>query len=406
MNDFTGGIFIGDDLQYQQFLKNNPEIKKELDKEKRSNLGKTETTTRISSSDMTPISEDDLNMIKRTRVRHDYETVYMQPDIKFYDRFYMDDSKDESRIPEDIVTKAKKIKRIYRGNYLKYMDACLARDEYIDALIDSYGGEELFELAFHSGRVKEWIPPVPKYAKTSMDYDMVMSGVIDTSDLTETKPELAMEVFESMDIKGEPVFTVGPVTNKVMNDNINAIINNEYHNNSRYKQYLNKAVINISESDILASFNTEMGYKTEVKNESSILLSETPEAFAEKYYLDGLTDASGKLTRARNGEDISTHNDNERVYDTATGKYMSKSEHDGREVVRQMAKNSDWSEHKLMCLFNIGTRSERERMEINARRNQKNKKKKSASMPESDIFGSDFSQFIDDLGIDDLMRGD
>ena len=63
MNDFTGGIFIGDDLQYQQFLKNNPEIKKELDKEKRSNLGKTETTTRISSSDMTPISEDDLNMI-------------------------------------------------------------------------------------------------------------------------------------------------------------------------------------------------------------------------------------------------------------------------------------------------------------------------------------------------------
>lgn len=410
--DSFAGLFIGDDLEYQTYLKNNPEVREELEKNTRQSLASTKTTTRISSSDVTPISEDDLTLLKRTIPRHDSTAVYMQPDINFYDKFYISDMSDtESKIPPEIVKNARKIKRIYRGNYLKYIDACCARDEYMSALIDAYGGEDLFQLKYFTKMCKDWIPPVPKYAKTSHDYDAVMSGVIDTSSLVPADPDMAQEIIDTLPEPDMIRISDGPVISKRENDVINNILDGGTNFGGRVKKQLGR-VINLSEADILKSFNLETGYDdgTDSKNDDNKLFSETPDAYLANYINDGSIDSENRLIRLMNGEDISPVATNDRVYDSNTGRYMSERELENRKFIRHISEHGGWAEHKLMTLFNVGTRGERDRLELAARRTNNNKKKKSASMDE-DIFGNSYTDYDDisdvsynDLSIDDLMR--
>ena len=68
--------FIGFEEDYKEYKETQ---------EKETTVG---TGNKIASADMPDISEEDLNIITRSRKRHDCFTVYMQSDMSFYDEYY------------------------------------------------------------------------------------------------------------------------------------------------------------------------------------------------------------------------------------------------------------------------------------------------------------------------------
>lgn len=392
-------IFFGDDRDYEKYLKDNPHVKRELDENRSDKLQDTGgSIVRISSSDITPISEDDLNLISGVRIRHEYSNVYMQPDINFYDSIYKNDI--DIVVDMELFNKAKTIKRIYRNNCMAYYKACAIREEYMQALIDAFGGDESDVVnAINMGSAKHiWVPPIPRYASSSNDYSLVMNGYIDLSDVVSQDYEGFKEIFdEYLKEMGDCEINVteSPILNPAYNDRLvkkfdeNASLNSTtYHSDKLFK----------TNSWTLADFENQLRSICGVGDDNDVddsnkndpkILSRTPDNIKHSFITDGSITPNISLRDALNGlpyENDVSNNSNDVVYDSYN-RPISKREKMLKDMVKLLVAGG-WDEHQLMKLYKLGTRRELQSMERNANRR---KKKKPSSFIDDSLFGNDNS---------------
>lgn len=82
---------------------------------------------------------------------NDFGDSYHRPDEELY---------------SDINTAIRNIRRKYR-HYNDYVIAMRTIEDYLEQLIDKYGGRKNFKIALDLGNVSEYIPPIPKFRNTA-----------------------------------------------------------------------------------------------------------------------------------------------------------------------------------------------------------------------------------------------
>lgn len=379
--------FLGYEEDYEEYKKTSKSVNV---------IG--EKGNQISSDDIPPLSPEDALIIKQTRVHNDFKTVYMQSDSSFYDSYYNQEvsENDEDKELNDIMTEIKSIRRIYK-DYRKYLIAVELRRQYIDMLVDKYGGEELFTLNLESGLVKEWLPPKPSLSSVCPDYNLYLSGQLplivgdwDDDKLIELMDKL------SEDINPDEIGVVGSVIT-------NPLVLSEKHGTTRsIFSPSSNSFDGVTTSDlqelqrIMGSWiggESESNSSDKYKNEN--YFSKTKESIEKEYFGGAIIDISslGDL------ED----DPNEMVIDSETNRPMTRQELEKRMYIRFL-RDHGWDEWKLMKHFKVGSGFELKLMEQKQRIKRSAKKKAMSFM--SDLTGEDMTTISSIDQLNDILFDD
>lgn len=357
MSDTTDlDLFIGSKSSYEKHLRTNNIESEDAEDIKSSNSKESEKRKNVavlSKETLKPISDDMLNILKRTRTIHDYNTVYMQSSLEFYDEYYNDNEASEE------LKAARQIRRVYRV-YLDYIKAIDIRNAYIDTLIEKYGGEDTFQSKLSMGLVKDWIPKMPILSKKCPDYEMYLSGLIPIE--SETLPEgTTQEVIDSMQkeldgVELEESFDIETCIGMV--DDYNEYVESIYN---EYGLGRNSKSNTVTISD-LEELNKvfKSWYKPDTGETEQIMFKNAPENIKKRFLEYCSFNEPGLLNKVGHGEEIEPElpDMNEMVYDEKTGKNMTRKELMQRQTIRLMAQNG-WSESRLLNYSNVGSRLEK-----------------------------------------------
>lgn len=388
--------FIGFEEEYDQY-------KKESD-EKKANVDTGDVNT-IAYDNMEPISDEDLDLLKHTINRHDALKVYMNPDTSFYDSFYNHDEEET----DPLLQEARGIRRLYK-NIPDYKYALHIRDLYIKRLIEKYGGEEMYQLFLHGGKVQEWVPPYPILSKHAEGYDLFIQGIedMDINDYDTDSLCRLLELYQE-DIDVESMDTIGDVETR--REALIAAENVGQESNQSIRIGGSNANINgVSVNDLTALQQMFTSWYTDdkeaSKNHSDIdvsrFFSMTPEAIRKQYFASKPIHSNGVLEKLLNGEDydFSEHeNLSEMVIDDKTRLPMTRGEMKKRQFIRKMDEYG-WDSVKLMRRMSVGSEYELRVLDQKKKRN-KIAKKKAKSMMDT-MMGTDIPQEINT--IDELER--
>jgi len=89
---------------------------------------------------------------------------------------------DQYHLPDDLVfgnasEEIKKIKRKY-GSFASYQAALITIEEYMENLVEKYGGIKHFKMMLSIGMVHEYVPPIPRLKKTKENMAQERLGVV------------------------------------------------------------------------------------------------------------------------------------------------------------------------------------------------------------------------------------
>lgn len=383
----SDGIFIGFVEDYEKY--------QEAKGAEASGASEDKEIRKIAYDNMDPISDDDLKLLQRTITRHDHATVYMQPRMDFYDDYYHDDPDSY----ESLLSEVKKIRRIY-VNYQDFLNALDLRDQYLNSLVDKYGGEGLFEVYYKSGLVTDWIPPEPQLSKRSRDYDRYMNGDLWLVDgeynydqirdmLEEQIKDLGIDI-DSIDVRGDVV--TSPIILKHLNYNSQVTTSCRNTNN----------INGVSVSDLNAlqamfrQWYHEETNPTDNGKDDSEWFSNTPEAIRARYYTKPLVYMDRKFGDPEPDYELDP---NEMIMDEELNRPMTRAEHDQRKFVR-MLRDAGWGELRMMRYLGVGSKYEQKLMFLK-QKNRKKAKKKAVGLVKSimgdDMSGLDIFDNVDDL---------
>lgn len=393
------------------FIGYQEDYEKVKEKESKEQVSSTGTGKVISSDDIEPISDEDLLILNQTRCRHDPYTVYMQSDISFYDRFYLLDE-ETIDIPKDVLDEAKSIRRIYKDRF-RYLDAILARERYMEAIVDKYGGDELYELYADAGLVKEWTPPFPIYSRSAPDYELYQTigfsvdiGDWDDDLIEKITAEFTGEVdVENMGVVGGVL--VDPRKRNFLNTAVPV-------RNSPLRQLPHKKSLGSVDADdiqglqnLFTSWFKEDDSTSESANSATVeYYSNTPRNISERYYTKSPIDLRGVLTDSvENGgiQEVDDWDPNRMVVDPVTNRPMSSKELRLRQFIR-FASTAGWDEYRLMQYMGVGSNYELRLME--KKRKGRKKAVKQAKSIMSDIVGDDPVTISSISELDDLLYDD
>jgi hypothetical protein len=352
---------------------------------------------KIAYDNMDPISDEDLKILRGTITRHEYDTVYMQSRMDFYDDYYHEDPDSY----EALLSEVKKIRRIY-VNYNDFLRALDLREQYIDSLVEKYGGSGLFEVYYNTGLVTDWIPPEPQLSKRSKDYDRYMNGDLWSADGEfdyDRFRELIDQQIEDMGIDLEKVGVRGDVVTSPV---ILAHLNYSSNVTDGYRSTNNINGVSVTDLTALQEmFRQWYHEESETTNSSKSeeeWFSNTPEAIRARYYTRPLVYMDNKF-----GEPIIDEepDPNEMIIDSELNRPMTRSEHDQRKFVR-LLRDSGWGELRMMRYLGVGSKYEQKLMFMK-QKNKRKAKKKAQGLIQS-IMGDD----MDDLSMvisSDELRG-
>ena len=394
--------FIGFENDYKQY------------QEKKQQENIVGTGNKIAYDDMPDISAEDLKIITQSRHRHDCFTVYMQSDIGFYDDHYnTEDDIEDLPIERELYEQVKAIRRIYK-NYFAFNDALTLRDKYIDALIEKYGGEEMFGIYAKSGAIKEWLPPMPVYSKSSPDYKYFLEGKFnipadwDDDKIEEVMAEYIREFEETHNI--DDVEIEGDVlVSPILLQQLNAI--EPKSGISRSPNYGNGfggvTTYDVQAmSDLVRSWidPSESSIKPTTIKSTNQYFGLTEKAIKERYYKDAPISTNDLAEAIRKGHYDEPEEDmNEMVVDPVSKRPMTRAEYESREFVRALVADG-WNELRLMRKLGIGSNYELQRMEQKRRRRKK--ATKTASSFISDLTGYDVDQVCSLDELDEVLFND
>ena len=326
----------------------------------------------LSKETLKPLNEDTMTILRRTRTVNDYNTVYMQSSLEFYDEFYNEENM------SDELKAARQIRRVYKI-YPDYLKAIQIRNRYIDSLIDKYGGEDEFNQKMSFGMIKDWIPREPILSKQCEDYDLYLSGMIinDCETLSEEAVEELMNSIEeySKDIEIEESYDI----------EVNSGVIDEYEREFEGYGFTRSNTVTVND---LAELNKvfKSWYKPDGKTESGLeLFKNAPENIRKRFYNYCSFNNPGLLARVLDGEDIEEElpDMNELVYDEVTHRNITRKEYMKRETIRLLGK-SGWDENRLLAYSNVGSKLSR----LNRKKKVGKKRKRPASEYDDDTLDS------------------
>lgn len=329
------------------------------------------------------MDEEELYNLKRVRLRHDSDTVYMQSDVDFYDYFYR-----EGDSVDPLTKAAHQIKRVYM-NADDYFYALDIRDAYIDMVIDRdfHGNQYRFNKAMNNGDI--YVPPTPFYSKRARDYDIVMAGGRINYD---DEPEIDVErvkacVDEWWENSG---LTPSEVRNE--DDVLTTLwMLDEIGEETQSNQLKSNGTMVMSVTDIRAIQNTlnDIYQNRSGTNRSGVndrLFSKTPTRIRQDYEDSFKVPVSDIIQSVLHGDGMDEEEDpNAMVYDTVTSRPMTRREYKQRTLVRQLAKVG-WSELAVMKAFNIGSAYERRKMDESRANIRKLKKNLARALEHQEIY--------------------
>ena len=377
MSDVTDlDLFIGSKSSYEKLKreKNIVEENNEPEDSHESSKKQIQNVAVLSKETLKEIDDDMMTILKRTRTVHDFSTVYMQSSVEFYDEYYNDTEM------SDELKAARQIRRVYKI-YADYLKAVEVRNNYIDWLIDKYGGEDEFQRKMSLGMVRDWIPKMPVLSKRCPEYEMYLSGMIPTK--SETLPEGAINHFmESME---EDMKDIGIEQTFSIETNIGSVNRYDDYMDTMYSEYgiSNKRsnTVTISDLDNLNKIFASW-YKPETGKVETELFRNAPENIRKRFEEACSYNEPGLLTKLNNGGEIEDPelDMKEMVHDSVTGRTMTREELMKRQSTRLFA-DLGWSESRLLNYANVGSKLERM-----SRKKKANKKRKRASTEIIDDF--------------------
>ena len=377
MNDVTDlDLFIGSKSSYEKMKreKNIVDENNEPTNSHKENKKPSQNVAVLSKETLKELDDDMMTILKRTRTVHDFSTVYMQSSTEFYDEYY-----NNTEMSEELKA-ARQIRRVYKI-YADYLKAVEVRNNYIDWLIDKYGGEDEFQRKMSLGMVRDWIPKMPVLSKRCPEYELYLSGMVPTK--SETLPDGAIEHFmESMQKDMEDIGI-----DQTFSTETNVGLINQYDDyvDAMYEEYgySNKRSNTVTFSDldnlnkIFASW-----YKPETGEVTTELFKNAPENIRKRFVEAYSYNEPGLLTKLNNGGEIEDPEIDmkEMVHDSVTGRTMTREELMKRQSTRLFA-DMGWSESRLLNYANVGSKLERM-----SRKKKANKKRKRASTEVIDDF--------------------
>ena len=369
-------LFIGSKSSYEK-IKREKNIVEENNEPEESHEQKQKPTGNVavlSKETLKDIDDEMVTILKRTRTVHDYSTVYMQSSIEFYDEYY------NNTEMSDELKAARSIRRVYKV-YADYLKAVEVRNNYIDSLIDKYGGENEFQRKMSLGMIKDWIPKMPVLSKRCPEYEMYLTGMVPLK--SEILPDGTLEHFiETMneDMKDIDVEQISSIeTNIGLINQYNDYIDSIYSDYGISNKHSN--TVTISDLDNLNKIFASW-YKPETGKTETELFKNAPENIRKRFDEECAFNEPGLLTKIRNGEEIEEPeiDMNEMVHDSATGRNMTRGELMKRQTIRLLAE-CGWSESRLLNYANVGSKLERM-----SRKKKANKKRRRASTEVMDDF--------------------
>lgn len=401
--------FIGMMEDYEDYKKSE-EVKERL------------TEADINTIDaLAEITEGEMKILRTTILRHDPCEVYMHEDPDFYETTYhMEGTEDDKELQA-----LRQIRRVY-NKWVEYDAAMELRNKYMTNLIDKYGGEELFRMYYRGGMVKEYIPPKPTFSKNApaSEYAMYKNGgpireCVSTGNqlITELhgmakdrgihKGNFFVDSELSMDrrlIKGarelydDSSSELYGTVSEERPRNVNGYIGNASADNAHEVQKL------------FRSWFTQEEPKKKKKKDPSKFFQDTPTAVKARLYGEGMVDMGNRLyedwERGYIIQSIKDEDDpNGMVVDPQTEKVMTRRELALRNFITTLSKYGNWSEVKLMNLFDVGSAYERDQLREEKRRHTSSKRKGRDLVNEvAKPFMNDYSRNVSLDEIDNYLK--
>lgn len=351
-------IFIGSEREYKRAVRknaikvdpNDPTLSEEAPSEepkKEVKIGD------LSKSNLKKLDDEMLTILRRTRTVADYETVYMQHKLDFYDDCY-----NNTNMPEELKA-VKRLRRIYR-NYREFLEAIRIRDDYLMYLIEKYGGEAEFSRKASMGLVREWIPPAPKLSKKCPDYDLYLTGMLPMDEYEPTEEELAQIRKQLQDASADLDVTLS----YDVETDIGSMNAYKAYVDKEMKPYANKqrnAVSAVSVGDLRSLQSIFKSWYRPDTDQSSKreLFCNAPENIRKRFLEEKEFNEPGLLTEYVNGlhKEDDTRDPNEMVFDQELGRAIPYKEWVIREDAR-LFERAGWSKAKILNYRNVGSKLE------------------------------------------------
>lgn len=129
----------------------------------------------------------------------EYSNKEFEPKIQDFGDDYHQPIEFEERLRKDrsLLGRVKKLKRRYR-NYFEYLNAMEVYSEYVDFLIDKYGGVKEFERSYLLGDMEDYLPYKPELRMTRVNKQLIKLGVRNDNKIW-TEPE-PVDIGEYVDV--------------------------------------------------------------------------------------------------------------------------------------------------------------------------------------------------------------
>ena len=266
----------------------------------------------------------------------------------------------------------------------------------------------MYDFYSSIGAIKDWIPPIPIYSKTSPDYDKYKNGYYscedetmwDDDELVKLIQDKLQEVFEG---ETDNIGMVADVETRPIVLAHSGLQEERTNNSIVYRGTPNNTIGTISANDIeglekmiKSWWQDDDTSKADNQSEQNIeLFKDSADSIREQYYNESLIDMS-KLNKAF--EDGYYQADDEfdpdkMVVDPVSNRPMTAMELQTRELIRHLSKNG-WNELRLLQQLGVGGRYELRLLE-QKRRNRKIANKKASALV-ADVIGSDID-IVDDV---------
>lgn len=380
------GIFFGTTDDEKEYLKKQG-IEINVTDDDKSNSDSTirnNSRFKIDVDELEPLTDEELRILTRARHRNDPHTVYMQSDLSFYDKFYMDgDNEDE------IVTEVHRMRRIYK-DFRSYYQANMLREAYMKWLLyEKFDGDEnMFMIMVNSSNPEYYIPPIPIYSvKSSKEKPLDVFAMFQLDSLwEEPSDEDVKNILEYMskDVEdvdlgknpGDGIYSDVETNLAVIECCEDIMLVEEERSNGKTVKNVTQEVRDIINSWYRSDNNASNDLADRV-------FSKTPSAIKENYYKRAFgvvtSDEVHRLATDLNYDGENHIDWNELVYDDVSGRPMSRLELSKRRLIRDLGQ-CGWNELDLMGMMNVGTQYERRQL---ARKEQRKMKSRNKVTPET-----------------------
>lgn len=105
---------------------------------------------------------------------------------------------------DELLNAALKIRRIYK-KYSDYQEAVAVFNEYFARIVEKYGGPKLFKMAYISGQITDFLPPIPKMKNKRLGKLVNKNMMINSVNFKKTNFDLLDDVIDTMGEDAPPL---------------------------------------------------------------------------------------------------------------------------------------------------------------------------------------------------------